>query len=134
MELKDISLAGRILAAFPEHLTQVACYCKIILGLQLYQKEQRQSDDLAWLGELAKTPEGCIIKLPNISASVPQLTAAIAELQAQGFKVQNLCILIVLVFWVYVIIIVNVQVPDYNPSPITDADKETKAKFAKVVR
>ena len=86
------------------------------------------------MGELAKTPEGCIIKLPNISASVPQLTAAIAELQAQGFKVQNLCILIVLFFWVYVIIIVNVQVPDYNPSPITDADKETKAKFAKVVR
>ena len=87
VELRDISLAGRILAAFPEHLTQVASYCKIILGLQLHQQEQRQSDDLAWLGELAKTPEGCIIKLPNISASVPQLTAAIAELQAQGFKV-----------------------------------------------
>jgi len=94
VELRDISLAGRILAAFPEHLTQ----------------EQRQSDDLAWLGELAKTPEGCIIKLPNISASVPQLTAAIAELQAQGFKV-----------------------PDYNPSPVTEADKATKAKFAKVL-
>merc|ERR1719474_2559111 len=94
VELRDISLAGRILAAFPEHLTQ----------------EQRQSDDLAWLGELAKTPEGCIIKLPNISASVPQLTAAIAELQAQGFKV-----------------------PDYNPSPVTEGDKATKAKFAKVL-
>ena len=64
--------------------------------------------------------------MPNISASVPQLTAAIAELQAQGFKVQNFP------FLIDVIIILIVQVPDYNPSPITDADKETKAKFAKV--
>ena len=94
VELRDISLAGRILALFPEKLSE----------------EQRQSDDLAWLGELAKTPEGCIIKLPNISASVPQLTAAIAELQAQGYKV-----------------------PDYNPSPVTEADKEIKARFAKVL-
>ena len=61
----------RILAAFPDCLTP----------------EQRQSDDLAWLGELAKTPEGMIVKLPNISASVPQLVAAIAELQSQGYKV-----------------------------------------------
>ena len=61
----------RILAAFPDFLTP----------------EQRQSDDLAWLGELAKTPEGMIVKLPNISASVPQLVAAIAELQSQGYKV-----------------------------------------------
>lgn len=61
----------RILAAFPDCLTP----------------EQKQSDDLAWLGELAKTPEGMIVKLPNISASVPQLVAAIAELQSQGYKV-----------------------------------------------
>ena len=61
----------RILAAFPDCLTP----------------EQRQSDDLAWLGQLAKTPEGMIVKLPNISASVPQLVAAIAELQSQGYKV-----------------------------------------------
>lgn len=71
LERRDISVAGRILAAFPECLTA----------------EQRQSDDLAWLGDLAKTPEGMIVKLPNISASVPQLVAAIAELQSQGYKV-----------------------------------------------
>jgi len=94
VELKDISLAGRILALFPDHLSE----------------EQRQSDDLAWLGALAKTPEGCIIKLPNISASVPQLTAAVAELQAAGYKV-----------------------PDFNPSPSTDAEKELKARYAKVL-
>ncbi|XP_023342544.1 uncharacterized protein LOC111712219 [Eurytemora carolleeae] len=70
---KDISLAGRILANFPDFLSE----------------EQRQSDDLAWLGELAKTPEGNIIKLPNISASVPQLIEAIAELQGKGYKVPN---------------------------------------------
>ena len=62
----------RILATFPECLTE----------------QQRQSDELAWLGDLAKTPEAMIVKLPNISASVPQLTAAIAELQSQGFKVR----------------------------------------------
>jgi isocitrate dehydrogenase len=73
IERKDISLAGRILALFPDFLTA----------------EQRQSDDLAWLGELAKTPEGNIIKLPNISASVPQLLEAVAELQGKGFKVPN---------------------------------------------
>lgn len=68
VETRDISLAGRILAAFPQDLNQ----------------GQKQNDDLAYLGELAKTPEANIIKLPNISASVPQLTAAIKELQAQG--------------------------------------------------
>lgn len=73
LEKRDISVAGRILATFPECLTP----------------EQRQSDDLAWLGDLAKTPEAMIVKLPNISASVPQLTAAIAELQSQGFKVND---------------------------------------------
>jgi len=94
LEKRDISVAGRILANFPECLSP----------------EQRQSDDLAWLGELAKTPEGNIIKLPNISASVPQLTACIAELQAQGFKV-----------------------PDYNPNPVTDQEKEIKAKYGKIL-
>merc|ERR1719431_1209277 len=73
-------------------------------------EDQRQSDDLAWLGELAKTPEGNIVKLPNISASVPQLTACIAELQSQGFKV-----------------------PDYNPNPTTDVEKGIKARYAKVL-
>ncbi|GAB4285629.1 MAG: NADP-dependent isocitrate dehydrogenase [Candidatus Rifleibacteriota bacterium] len=71
MELRDISLAGRILAAFPEYL----------------KEEQRRSDDLAYLGELAKKPEANIIKLPNISASIPQLTSAIKELRSQGYNV-----------------------------------------------
>ncbi|UWQ46582.1 NADP-dependent isocitrate dehydrogenase [Leisingera aquaemixtae] len=70
---KDISLAGRILAAFPENLTE----------------EQRQSDDLAELGELVKTPDANVIKLPNISASVPQLVAAVTELQGQGYDLPN---------------------------------------------
>ena len=73
VETRDISLAGRILAAFPEYL----------------KPEQKHSDDLAELGELAKTPDANIIKLPNISASIPQLTAAIKELQAQGYAVPN---------------------------------------------
>jgi len=94
IEKKDISVAGRIIANFPEFLTP----------------EQVQSDDLAWLGELAKTPEGNIIKLPNISASVPQLTACIAELQSKGYKV-----------------------PDYNPNPVTDQEKENKARYGKVL-
>eukprot|EP00090_Calanus_glacialis_P023769 TRINITY_DN3685_c0_g1_i1.p1 TRINITY_DN3685_c0_g1~~TRINITY_DN3685_c0_g1_i1.p1 ORF type:complete len:738 (+),score=267.77 TRINITY_DN3685_c0_g1_i1:52-2265(+) len=94
IEKKDISVAGRILSYFPDFLTT----------------EQRQSDDLAWLGELAKTPEGNIIKLPNISASVPQLVATIAELQSQGFKI-----------------------PDFNPNPVTDQEKEIKARYAKVL-
>src|SRR2546426_4139147 len=70
VELRDISLAGRIIAVFPEHLTP----------------QQKQSDDLAELGELAKTPDANIIKLPNISASIPQLKAAIKELQGKGYK------------------------------------------------
>lgn len=94
VELRDISLAGRIIAAFPENLTAA----------------QKQSDDLAELGELAKTPEANIIKLPNISASVPQLKAAIKELQAQGYKV-----------------------PDYPEDPKTDQEKEIKARYAKVL-
>ena len=73
VETRDISLAGRILALFPEHLTE----------------EQRISDDLAELGELATTPEANIIKLPNVSASMPQLKAAIKELQGQGYALPD---------------------------------------------
>ena len=94
VETRDISLAGRVLAAFPESLTP----------------EQRQSDDLAELGELAKTPHANIIKLPNISASIPQLKDAIRELQQQGYAV-----------------------PDYPEDPQDDAEKQIKAKYAKVL-
>ena len=73
VETRDISLAGRVLATFPEYLGE----------------EQRISNDLLELGELAKTPEANIIKLPNISASIPQLKAVIAELQSAGFAVPN---------------------------------------------
>ncbi len=73
VQLRDISLAGRILAQFPDRLND----------------EQRVADDLAELGELALTPEANIIKLPNISASVPQLKAAIAELQEQGYDIPD---------------------------------------------
>ena len=73
VETRDISLAGRILAAFPDELP----------------RRRRQPDDLAELGELAKTPDANIIKLPNISASVPQLQAAIQELQQQGYAVPD---------------------------------------------
>ncbi|UYV38232.1 NADP-dependent isocitrate dehydrogenase [Rhodobacteraceae bacterium D3-12] len=87
---KDISLAGRILATFPEHLSD----------------EQKQSDDLAELGRLVKTPEANVIKLPNISASVPQLVAAVKELQSQGYAL-----------------------PDYPEDPTTDAEKAARAKY-----
>ena len=73
VKTSDISLSGRILAAFPEHLTEA----------------QRVPDALAELGELVKQPDANVIKLPNISASVPQLTAAIKELQAKGFAVPD---------------------------------------------
>ena len=91
--LKDISLAGRILAAFPERLS----------------KEQQVEDALAELGKLATTPEANIIKLPNISASVPQLKAAIAELQGQGYPL-----------------------PDYPETPTTEEEKAVKARYDKV--
>lgn len=94
VERKDISVAGRILALFPDFLTE----------------EQRQSDDLAWLGDLAKTPEGNIIKLPNISASVPQLVEAVAELQSKGYKV-----------------------PDFNQNPTTPEQVEIKKRYGKVL-
>lgn len=90
---KDISLAGRIIASFPEYLTE----------------NQRISDDLTMLGELATKPEANIIKLPNISASIPQLKDAIKELQSQGYAI-----------------------PDYVDAPQTDKEKEAKAKYDKI--
>ena len=93
VETRDISLAGRILSLFPEFLGN----------------EQKIADDLAELGDLATTPEANIIKLPNISASVPQLKAAIKELQSQGFKL-----------------------PDYPDDAKTDAEKDIKSRYDKV--
>jgi isocitrate dehydrogenase len=94
IETRDISLAGRILAAFPDRLAA----------------DRRHSDDLAELGALAKTPEANIIKLPNISASIPQLKEAIKELQQQGY-----------------------DIPDYPEDAQSDADKAVKANYAKVL-
>src|SRR5919106_7030771 len=90
VELRDISLAGRILAQFPDRLTD----------------EQRVPDALAELGELAKTPEANIVKLPNISASMPQLKAAIAELQGKGY-----------------------ELPDYPDNPRTDDERNARAAY-----
>lgn len=94
VETKDISLAGRILANFPEHLDE----------------NQRQADALSELGMLAKTPEANIIKLPNISASIPQLVAAIEELQNHGFSV-----------------------PDFPEEPESDQEKEIRSRYAKIL-
>ena len=94
VELKDISLAGRIIANFAEYLTE----------------SQLQPDALAELGDLAKSPSAYIIKLPNISASLPQLTAAIAELQAKGYNI-----------------------PSYPADPQTEEEKAIKAKYSKVL-
>lgn len=93
VETRDISLAGRIIAVFGDYLTE----------------EQRISDALAELGELAKKPEANIIKLPNISASVPQLKAAIAELQAQGYKL-----------------------PDYPDNPSSDEETVIRSRYDKI--
>src|SRR4051812_25162073 len=93
IESRDISLAGRILAQFPDHLTD----------------SQRVGDALAELGKLATTPEANIIKLPNISASIPQLKAAIAELQSQGYNL-----------------------PDYPEVPTNDVEKDAKARYDKI--
>ncbi|HSQ91575.1 MAG TPA: NADP-dependent isocitrate dehydrogenase, partial [Nitrospiraceae bacterium] len=93
VELRDISLAGRILAVFPDYLTP----------------EQKQADALSELGELAKTPEANIIKLPNISASLPQLQEAVKELQSQGYKL-----------------------PDYPENPKDDKEKDIKNRYDKV--
>ncbi|WP_291792062.1 NADP-dependent isocitrate dehydrogenase [Brevibacterium sp.] len=90
VETRDISLAGRIIALFPERLTE----------------EQRIEDALSELGALAKTPDANIIKLPNISASVPQLKAAVAELQSQGY-----------------------DVPDYPEDPQTEEEKDVRARY-----
>ena len=94
VETRDISLAGRIIANFPENLTD----------------EQKQPDALAELGELAQKPDANIIKLPNISASVPQLKAAIKELQVSGY-----------------------DIPDFPEDPETDSAKNIKARYAKVL-
>ncbi|HTN93462.1 MAG TPA: NADP-dependent isocitrate dehydrogenase, partial [Gallionella sp.] len=94
VETRDISLAGRILANFPEQLTSA----------------QKIPDQLSELGELTLKPEANIIKLPNISASIPQLKAAISELQSQGYKV-----------------------PDYPEDPKTNAEQEVKVRYGKVL-
>ena len=94
VETRDISLAGRILANFPDNLTA----------------DQRVDDDLAELGALAKTPEANIIKLPNVSASIPQLVAAIEELQSQGF-----------------------DVPNYPEEPSNDAGKAIQGRYERVL-
>lgn len=93
LETRDISLSGRILAQFPEKLSE----------------DQKMSDDLAELGALAKRPEANIIKLPNISASIPQLKAAVKELQNKGFSL-----------------------PDYPDEPGTEEEKDVKARYDKV--
>ncbi|MGZ5853864.1 MAG: NADP-dependent isocitrate dehydrogenase [Xanthobacteraceae bacterium] len=93
VKLKDISLAGRIIAAFPEKLTAA----------------QRINDELTELGKLTLKPEANIMKLPNISASIPQLRSAIKELQGKGYNV-----------------------PDYPDNPTNDAEKEIKARYAKI--
>src|SRR5262245_15133085 len=90
---KDISLAGRIIAQFPDRLT----------------KEQQQPDDLALLGELVEKPEANVIKLPNISASIPQIKGAITELQSQGYGV-----------------------PDYPEDPQTEEEKDIQARYDRV--
>src|SRR5512136_417086 len=92
VETRDISLAGRIIANFPDYLTEA----------------QKQPDELAYLGDLTQKPEANIIKLPNVSASIPQLKAAIKELQSQGYKL-----------------------PEYPEEPKTDAEKALHARFAK---
>ncbi len=93
VETRDISLAGRVIALFPDRLTE----------------EQRVDDALAELGELATKPEANIIKLPNISASIPQLKATIAELQSQGY-----------------------DLPAYPENPQTDEERDTRARYDKV--
>ncbi len=93
VETRDISLAGRIISSFPEYL----------------EDNQKMADALTELGEMAKTPEANIIKLPNISASIPQLQAAIKELQSQGYKL-----------------------PDYPAEPKTDEEKEIRSRYDKI--
>ena len=94
VEIRDISLAGRIIANFPDKLTD----------------DQKVGDALAELGDMAKTPEANIIKLPNISASIPQLQAAIKELQDKGY-----------------------DIPSYPAEPKNEEEKSIKARYAKVL-
>ena len=94
VETRDISLAARIISSFPDFL----------------EVDQRMNDDLQELGELAKTPEANIIKLPNISASIPQLNEAIKELQEQGYAV-----------------------PDYPVKPTNEKDEDVKARYSKIL-
>jgi isocitrate dehydrogenase len=94
VETRDISVAGRIIANFPENLTE----------------SQKRPDELAYLGDLTQKPEANIIKLPNVSASIPQLVAAIKELQSQGYNI-----------------------PDYPEEPKNDAEKELQARYSKVL-
>ncbi|MDF1547544.1 MAG: NADP-dependent isocitrate dehydrogenase, partial [Bacteroidales bacterium] len=94
VETRDISLAGRIIANFPENL----------------REDQKQPDELAFLGELVQKPEANIIKLPNISASIPQLKAAIKELQDHGY-----------------------HIPDYPEEPKNDEEKAIQKRYAKVL-
>ena len=94
VQTRDISLAARILAQFPDRLTE----------------DKAITDDLKYLGDLAKTSEANIIKLPNISASIPQLKKAIAELQAKGF-----------------------DIPDFTDHPLTEEETEVRARYAKVL-
>src|SRR5690554_986363 len=93
VETRDISLSGRILASFPEFL----------------KEEQRITDDLAELGEIAKTPEANIVKLPNVSASMPQMKAAIKELQDQGYAV-----------------------PNYPDEPKNEEEKDVRSRYDKI--
>jgi len=93
VETRDISLAGRIIAVFPDYLSE----------------ELRQADDLAYLGNLALKPEANIIKLPNISASLPQMNATIKELQGKGYTL-----------------------PDYPENPTTDEEKDIKERYDRV--
>ena len=94
IETKDISLAGRIISAFPDYL----------------KEEQRQPDYLTELGELVKKPEANVIKLPNISATIPQLQAAIKELQEKGYNI-----------------------PDYPEEPKNDEEKKLQERFSKIL-
>uniref|UniRef100_UPI0030D927FC NADP-dependent isocitrate dehydrogenase n=1 Tax=uncultured Planktosalinus sp. TaxID=1810935 RepID=UPI0030D927FC len=93
LETRDISLAGRILAKFPDYLSET----------------QKVADDLEELGKLAKTPEANIIKLPNISASVPQLNASIKELQQKGYAI-----------------------PNYPEEPQNEREKDIKSRYDKI--
>ncbi len=94
VKISDISLAGRVLSAFPENLSE----------------DQQVVDGLAFLGKLTQDPDANIIKLPNISASIPQLKACIAELQGQGYNI-----------------------PDYPEAPANDTDAEIQARYSKIL-